>query len=311
MIRQTRPSYTPTVQELRAVVYSAELGTASGAAEALNLTQGAVSRSIRTLEERLGVRLFHRERQRLILSDAGRALVRDARDILDRLESSARMVMAFGGGEDVLRLAVLPTFATTWLIPRLAGFATRHPGIGLDLGEALGPVDFDDSPFDAALQRVEMARPGTRVLPICDERLIVVAAPALVGHDPIAPAELLEYPLIQQSTRPELWSDWLAAAGVDLFRQLRGPRFQHFGMVLAAAQAGLGVALLPDIFAAQAIAAGSLRQPCPQVLAGRSPYALIRPAATNRQRSLELFADWLHETVATDEGKGDGTASPA
>lgn len=302
MTRHSRPSYTPTVQELRAVVYSAELGTASDAAEALNLTQGAVSRSIRTLEERLGVRLFHRERQRLIPSDAGRALVRDARDILDRIESSARMVMAFGGGEDVLRLAVLPTFATTWLIPRLSGFAASHPDIGLDLGEALGPIDFDDSPFDAALQRVEMARPGNRVLPICDERLIVVASPVLTGRAEIAPADLLAFPLIQQSTRPELWADWLAAAGVDPFRQLRGPRFQHFDMVIAAAQAGMGVALLPDIFAAQAIAAGTLCQPCPQVMAGRSPYALICPATVSRQRSLELFSDWLRGVTGADWG---------
>lgn len=295
MIRQSRPSYTPTVQELRALLYSADLGTASAAAEAMNLTQGAVSRSIRTLEERLGVRLFHRERQRLVLSDAGRALVRDAREILDRIESSARMVMAFGGGEDVLRLAVLPTFATSWLIPRLAEFAHRHPEIGIDLAEALGPVDFDDSPFDAALQRVEMARPGTRVLPICAENLIVAASPALIGTAALTPAELLNWPLIQQSTRPELWGDWLAAAGVEPFGQLRGPRFQHFGMVIAAAHAGMGVALLPDIFAAKALAGGTLRQPCPQVLTGGSPYALIRPAQAQAQRSLDLFTDWLQE----------------
>ena len=103
-----RPSYTPSVQELRALVACAQTGSASRAGDHLNLTQSAVSRAIRALEDRLGVLLFRRVRQRLILSDAGRALVRDARDILDRLDNSARMVMAFGNGGDVLRHYVTP-----------------------------------------------------------------------------------------------------------------------------------------------------------------------------------------------------------
>lgn len=152
-----RPSYTPTISELRALVRVAELGSTAAAADALSLTQSAVSRSVGALEERLAVRLFRRERQRMILSDAGRAMLRDARDILDRLDASARMIMAFGGGSEVLRLAVLPTFATAWLIPRLPAFTRLHPDVSLDLGQALLPVDFEASPFDAAIQRVEMA----------------------------------------------------------------------------------------------------------------------------------------------------------
>ena len=299
MTLPSRPAHTPTVQELRALVFCADLGSASTAAEAMRLTQSAVSRSIRGLEERLGVRLFHRERQRLILSDAGRAMVRDAREILERIDASARMVMAFGGGQDVLRLGVLPTFATTWLIPRLPAFSARHPEICIDLGEALAPVDFQDSVFDAALQRTEMARPGTEVLPICPERLIVVASRQLVGPGPVAPADLLRLPLIQQSTRPDLWSDWMASLNLPPFGRGQGPRFEHFDMVMAAAQAGLGVALLPDIFAARALAEGHLCQPCDHALPGRSPYALIRPSAAAGPRSLELFADWLR-TVALD-----------
>lgn len=292
-----RPAYTPSIQELRALVLAADLGSVSAAAEALSLTQSAVSRSIAVLEQRLGVRLFRRERQRLFLSDAGRAMVRDAREILDRLDAAARMVMAFGGGTEVLRIAALPTFATTWLIPRLADFARAHPGIAIDLSQALMPVDFDAAPYDAAIQRSEMARPGTQVTPLCPERLIVVAAPALVPAD-CTPERLLDYPLIQQATRPDLWSSWLNLAGADPFRQLRGPRFEHFDMVIAAAQAGLGVALLPDIFAAQALASGALRQLCPQIAVARSDYALIRPMGARAHGPVDLFCDWLTQTAA-------------
>lgn len=303
MTPPARPSHTPSIHELRALVLCAETGSASRAAAALNLTQSAVSRAIRTLEDRLGVQLFRRVRQRLILSDAGRALVRDSREILDRLDTSARMVMAFGDAGAVLRLAVLPTFAAMWLIPRLPDFAARHPEVAIDLTSALGPVDFEDSPFDAALQRAELARPGARVTPLVQEQLVVVAAPGLVGATDPTPEALMRWPLIQQATRPGLWSDWLALAGAPTLERLRGPRFQHFDMVIAAAQAGLGVALLPDIFATESIRRGSLRQVSPLVLPGRWPYALIRPQG-GESAALAVFADWLESTARHENARG-------
>lgn len=288
-----RHRHTPSVQELTALVACARLGTAARAAGALGLTQSAVSRSIRGLEDRLGVALFHRQRQRLVISDAGRALVRDAQAILAQLDASARMVMAFGGGAQVLRLAVLPTFAATWLIPRLGAFAALAPEVSLDLSDELSPVDFAASPYDAAIQRADFARPGAVVLPLTDERLIVVGAPALVGTKPLTPADLARFPLIQQATRPTLWTDWFAGATRSpLPAQPRGPRFAHFQMVLAAATAGLGVAILPDIFVAQALADGSLTRAADHTLTGGAPYALIRPAATPGP-ALARFESWL------------------
>lgn len=282
----TRYQYTPSIPELRAFVLCARLGSASRAAAALNLTQSAISRSIRSLEERLGVSLFQRLRQRLVLSDAGRAMLRDAEGILEDLDRTAQMIMAFGGNRQVLRLAVLPTFAATWLIPRLSDFAARHPGISLDLTSALSPVDFDDSPFDAAIQRAELARAGTAVMPILPETLIVVAAPRLE-----VPADLSGLPLIQQATRPHLWADWLAAAGLSV-EGIRGPRFEHFEMVIAAARAGLGVALLPDIFARPDLERGTLVRVSPTALVGPSPYALIHPAQ-DTAGTVKAFAEWL------------------
>lgn len=288
-----RANYTPTIQELRALVACAELGSASRAAEALNLTQSAVSRAIRSLEERLGVRLFRRVRQRLLLSDAGRAMVRDAGAVLADLDAAARMVMAFGGGEQVLRLAVLPTFATTWLIPKLADFNRVSPETAIDITSALDPIDFHDSPFDAAIQRAVMARAGTTIVPLMSERLIVVGAPRLLPGKAQAPAEIAHLPLIQQATRPGLWAEWFAAAGLGPVERLRGPRFQHFDMVIAAARAGLGLALLPDIFVAPDIEAGKLRRIGDLSLAGPAPYALIYPASRPVSASLEAFSGWL------------------
>lgn len=293
-----RQNYTPSVQELRALVYCGDLGSVSRAAEALNLTQSAVSRSIRALEARLGVQLFHRVRKRLHLSDAGRAMVHESRDILARLDSSARMAMAFGGGGDVLRLAVLPTFAATWLIPRLPDFLASHPGVSVDLASALHPVDFDDSPFDAAVQRAVIARKDTEIVHLLEESLIIVAAPSLVATDRnLSADELTQYPLIQLATRPELWVDWFASAGIAQLERLQGPRFQHFDMVISAAQAGMGIALLPDIFAQPAIASGALHQVHARILGGPTPYALIRPAARDASAAMDAFALWIQKAA--------------
>lgn len=288
-----RTHYTPSIQELRAFVACGELGSASRAAEALSLTQSAVSRAVRALEDRLGVRLFHRVRQRLVLSDAGRAMLHTAATILDDLDAAARMVMAFGGGAQVLRLAVLPTFATTWLIPRLPDFHRIAPDTAIDLTSALGPVDFQESPFDAAIQRATLARAGTEIVPLMAERLIVVGERGLAGAAPLAPAELVRFPLIQQATRPRLWANLFAAAGLGPVERLRGPRFEHFDMVIAAARAGLGLALLPEIFVRQDLGAGTLCRAVDIELAGPSPYALIYPSARPMSDSLRTFAGWL------------------
>jgi LysR family glycine cleavage system transcriptional activator len=297
-----RPNYTPSIQELRSLVFCAQFGSVSRAADALDLTQSAVSRSIRALEDRLGVKLFYRVRKRLRLSDAGRAMVYDARGILAQLDRSAKMVMAFGGGGDVLRLAALPTFASTWLIPRLPDFLDSHPDVSIDLASALHPVDFDQSPFDAAIQRAVMARNETDVTHLLDETLIVVAAPSLIPKGQmLSTAELMSYPLIQLATRPDLWHLWFADTDAEASSRLQGPRVQHFDMVIAAAQAGMGIGLLPEIFAQQAIAAGTLHKVQPNATLGPTPYVLIRPALREESTAMDAFARWL-QGAAQDAG---------
>lgn len=289
-----RQNYTPSVQELRALVTCGDLGSVSRSAVALNLTQSAVSRSIRSLEERLGVHLFHRVRKRLHLSDAGRAMVRESREILERMDSSARMIMAFGGGGDVLRLGVLPTFAANWLIPRLPEFLTLHPEVSIDLASTLHPVDFDESPFDAVIQRAMMARKDTDVFHLLEESLITVAAPSLIAVDQrLSGDDLTRYPFIQLATRPELWDDWFANAGIARVDRLQGPRFQHFDMVISAAEAGMGIALIPDIFAQQAIASGALHKVHSGTMRGPTPYALIRPSSREVSSAVDAFTVWL------------------
>lgn len=296
-----RHVYTPTVAELQAFTACAQTGATTRAAQSLNLTQSAISRSINSLEERLGVRLFHRVRQRLLLSDAGRALQRDAEVLLADLDQAAITVMAFGGHTDVLRLAVLPTFASTWLVPKLKDFQSIAPSVTFDIAARLKAVDFETDPFDATIQRGDHRSPGAQVVKLMDEYLVVVAAPALLHNGRVfEDYDLAELPLLQQSTRPGLWPDWFRHAGLDARTILRGARFEHFDMVINAAIAGLGVALVPEVLAQKELSEGRLVLASERRLLGAEPYTLIYPPRSDEVEGFVLFRDWLSEQMQPD-----------
>ena len=287
-----RHAYAPSFHELQAFVASAESGSATQAATTLGLTQSAVSRSINTLEARLGVKLFHRVRRRLVLSDAGRALLRDAARLLADLDQTALTVMSFGGHRDVLRLAALPTFGAVWLMPRLARFAEVAPEVTFDMATTLAPIDFDQGPFDFAVIR---GLPGAGDVVLAEERLVVVAAPQLLPEKgkPLADKELARLPLLQQATRPNLWRDWFLDAGLDPITIARGARFEQFGMVLAAARAGMGVALVPEVLVTDEIARGELRLASTRSMLTDTPYILTYPPRSEDVAAFRTFRDWL------------------
>jgi LysR family transcriptional regulator, glycine cleavage system transcriptional activator len=276
MMLRMRRAYTPSLPELQAFVQAAKTASATQAGDALGLTQSAISRSLASLEARLGVQLFVRARQRLTLSDAGRAFLPQAQAILAQLDAAALGVMSFGGQRQVIRIACLPSFAAVWLIPRLATFMAAHPDVAVDVSATLTPLDFATDARDAAIVRGPVSGPCDV---LADERLIVVAAPHLAATL-LDDAAIARLPLLQQATRPDLWLQWFGTGQVA-----RGPRFEQFGMVLAAARAGLGVGLVPQVLAAPDIATGTLRQASARTMATQTPYVL-----TYAQRSQENAA---------------------
>lgn len=214
--------------------------------------------------------------------------------MLADLDRAALTVMSFGGHRDVLRLAVLPTFAALSLIPRLSGFAALAPQVTLDMTATLTPLDFDRDPRDAAIIRAQSPLRGARMDHLAEERLVVVAAPGLLPDAHVLEdGELAKLPLLQQATRPNLWLDWFLNAGLDPITILRGARFEQFGMVLAAARAGLGVALVPDVFAAPDLASGALRLASARSMTTDTPYVLSYPDRSLDILAFRHFRDWM------------------
>ena len=269
------------------------------AAEELALTQSAVCRQISALESNLGVQLFNRIKKRVTLSEAGQIYARQIRENLKRIEHDTLSLMAHRGSGGVLELAVIPTFATSWLIPRLGDFHEQHPGITLDLSSRAEPFMFTDTAFDAAIHFGDPLWPGAVTEYLFGEEMIPVCKPELLSNGaPITPAELETMPLLHQSARPDAWSDWFEYAGQGNVNAMGGARYELFSMLVEAAKAGLGVALVPHFFVINELASGKLVSPCPIALQSQRSYYLVYPENKVGSASLQVFCQWLRNQAA-------------
>lgn len=283
----------PSLGELTAFEAAARHASFTRAAAELSLTQGAISRLIRQLEERLSLPLFERIRQRVLLTEAGRAYLADIAPLLAALDEATQRAMSAAGGAAVLHLATLPTFGAQWLIPRLPGFQAAHPGIVVHLSTRVLPFDFAKEPFDGAIHVGQPNWAGTRALHLMDEEVVPVASPAYRAALRLErPADLARATLLHQATRPTAWADWFAAQGVEA-EAYRGPRFEQFGLVAEAAATGLGLGLLPRFLIEEKLASGRLVVLSDQALKTQGAYWLVTPEGRAPSRALRAFADWL------------------
>lgn len=298
------PRTLPPTLALEAFESAAFHGSITAAARELHRTQGAISRQVQTLERHLGTALFRRERQRIRLTPAGQHYLQHVRSAFDRLEAAALELRTLARGGGVLQLAILPTYGTLWLIPRLAGFAATHPDVQVHFTTRLHPFDFGGEDLDAAIHYGEPHWPGCRLDPLMDEEVLLVCSPAYRERIGLhAPTDLRRATLLQLATRPQAFGEWLAAHGQAQLDGRRGPRFEHHAMVLQAARAGLGVALLPRFVVAAELAAFAVVEPFPDTAfrTGKG-YWLVYPAARAELPALVAFRAWLLAEHARDDG---------
>lgn len=289
-----RKSFLPPVADLLAFEAAARHHSISRAADELHLTQSAVSRQIRQLEEQLGVALFHRVRQRIVLTDVGRIYEADVRAALQQMSAATQKVMASAGGGGLLNLAVLPTLGTRWLIPRLGGFVALHPEVTVNFAARSEPFDFAQEPFDAAIHFGAPHWAGAACEYLMHEAVVPVCSPAFAERHAIrSPDDLAAVVLLQQSTRPMQWAEWFEQAGVAGAPALRGPRFEQFSMIAQAAVSGLGAALLPSFLVEAEIAAGTLTVLFPQALTSSDAYYLVYAESRAQAPLLRAFRDWI------------------
>lgn len=278
----TAQTALPSLNALRAFEAMGRTGSATLAAAELNVTHSAVSRQVKALEAALGIRLFEGPRHQLRLTEKGKVLSSGLGTGFDALTEAVRIVRDV----DEVHLAIHPSLAVKWLIPRLARFERECPGVTLHLSD-LASTATRQRGADLVVRYLDgPALGGETVEHLTDNRVGLVCAPAVAAGD------LGAVPRLAARTHIRGWSDWAAATGhsehVGSVRILT-----HLHFVQDAALAGLGLAVLPEVVVADDVAAGRLVAPYGFVPDGGALVA-IRMDADSR-RAARRMVHWLRD----------------
>ncbi|WP_343559636.1 transcriptional regulator GcvA [Kiloniella sp. b19] len=295
----------PSLSALKTFEAAARHLSFTQAAQELNVTQSAVSRQIRQLEDEVGLVLFERHHQRLVLTQAGRSYAEEVREGLEKLHGATLRLMAYRGVGGELTLACLPTFGSRWLIPRLPDFTSHHPEIHLNLITRLGPFDFGNDPVDAAIHFGTGQWPGAKsdflmgeeLLPVCSpdfHNRLINSGDVICKNNKISAEDIANgLPLIHLTSRPMAWSEWFETQDITAPKATIGPRFEHFHMVIHAAISGMGIALLPKFLIEEELNNSSLCQLLPGANNEKLAYHLVYPQEKATLPRLQAFRKWL------------------
>src|SRR5262252_3101750 len=290
----------PPLNALKAFEAAARHESFTRAAEELFVTQGAVSHQVKALEAELGVKLFNRERQRLVITGAGREYLGVVRDALDRIAvGTDRLMQRQTAG--VLTVSTSPDFAAKWLVHRLGRFAEAHADIDLRVSATMHHVDFAREEIDLAVRHGDGSWAGLHVVRLCSEELFAVCSPKLLSGRPRVrkPHDLLKFPLLHLDDR-KAWAKWLDAAGVAAADVSRGPVLNRASMLIDAAVDGQGIALARTALAAWDLINGRLLRPFSLSLRLSKTYWIVCPQATSMLPKIKACRDWLLAEAAAD-----------
>ncbi len=288
---------TYPLQALRTFVEVGQRKSVKAAAQALHVTPGAVSQQIRVLEDRLGVVLLERERLGMRLTEAGASVFPRLREAFLQIDQAMHDLESTKARRS-LTVSTVATFAASWLVPRLGRFKQLHPDIEIRVEATSELVDLRRDRVDVALRHGLGDYPGLEVLPLMAPVLTPVASPGfLKAHGAVIheAGDCLGYPLLHDGDRAD-WPLWLKAHGVaDDMRAARGSAFDDDFLLIRAAEAGQGLALVPQAYAQEEIAAGRLIQVLDKPWPARfAYYAVTRPGAADRPE-VRAFLEWIRE----------------
>jgi LysR family transcriptional regulator, glycine cleavage system transcriptional activator len=271
------------------------------AGEELYLTQSAVSRQIKELEDQLGVELFHRRHRALALTEAGQQFYAATAQVLTTMRTATSRLRAHAGRK-TLSVTTTNSFAALWLIPRLAGFTRTHPDVEVKITADTRVQDLERDGLDIAIRHGPASLAGPNAERLFGERVYPVCSPKLLKKLPLKePSDLKHHCLLQysdpDSRHPWLnWKTWLEVARIPDLRPASTLSFSGYDQIIPAAVAGHGVALgriplLKDLLAARELVApfkNSVADPA------RAYFAIVSKDAAGRPEAVD-FVEWLKE----------------
>ena len=308
----------PPLNALRAFEAAGRHLSFSRAAEELSVTPAAVSHQVNGLEQYLGVRLFRRRPQGLLLTEAGQRALPGISNGFDHL-AAAVADLAAADAERPLMISVSPSLAARWLVPRLEEFRHLHPDIDTRIDAREESADLRRDDVDIGLRYGTGNYPGLHVECIGTQRVFPVCSPWLLeGPHPLhEPADLRHHTLIhvdwqRGDMKAPAWKTWLEAAGVaDAVNTRAGPRYTHHSMSLQAAVAGHGVALGSTLLVVDDLEAGRLVKPFDTTLDDQYCYYFVCLPESMSNPRVRAFRDWIFGQLARHEEVVAGTAAEA
>ncbi len=270
------------------------------AAEELFITQSAVSRQIKALEDHLGLKLFERRPRALALTENGQALYRIATDVLDRLQSATDRLRAETRARQ-LSITTTTGFASLWLIPRLRRFTSLHPDIDVRISATTDALNLERSLIDLAIRycRPESVPEGAvrlfgeEMIPVCGRALVHDKARPLKRPQDLAQHTLLHFDYAGAETMYMDWGTWLTALGIGDLKPAGALHFSQYEQMIQAAISGQGVALGRQPLLNELIESGALVAPFRQTLVGSRAYFIIESRFAAGKPHVREFAQWL------------------
>jgi LysR family glycine cleavage system transcriptional activator len=309
------PGRLPPLDLLVAFEAVARLGSVTHAAAERFVTQSAMSRQIRALEDDLGHALFLRRHRALQLTDAGMQLLRTVTPVLAQLRQTVAQIRA-PSVREVLALTTTPGFAALWLVPRLASFTREQPGIDVRMDASFAARDLGRDGFDLAVRYGPVARtPGQMlfsetVVPVCSPHLFKRGAPSLRDPTDLSGHTLLQMAPDKAGLMPLDWDLWLQSVGAAPVQPKARLTFSQYNETITAALAGQGIALGKRPLVNALLKSGRLIAPLEEVDATRRGFFLIVHPDAAKRPSVQAFAQWLmQQAAASTRERRKGTAS--
>ena len=290
----------PPLNALRSFEAGARALSFTKAAEELNVTQAAVSHQVKSLEEQLGFKLFHRLTRKLVLTEQGQKLLPVVSESFDRIAAAIGDLQR-GCDESNLSVSLTPAFSSRWLVSRLGRFWRQHPDIDLRLHHSLQLVDFVRDEIDIAVRAGNGDWPGVSAEFLLDIDMAPVCSPELLkGPHPLrCPADLRHHNLLHEENHED-WVSWLTLAGVEDVDPRRGTIIDDSSVLIEAVARGRGVALGRISLMADDLESGRLVCPFDINLESDIGYYLVMPPGAIGRPKVQAFREFLlAEATAT------------
>jgi len=283
----------PSITALLCFEAAASTENFARAADELHLTQSALSRQIKLLEQFYSQPLFLRARQRVTLTSAGKQLAAELSPLLQNLEMLQLTMLAHSKEGGAINLGIYPTLGSRWLMPQLGKLFQENDNLTVNTITYLSNEELDPSRIDIAITQGDPPFTGFREDYLMSESLVVVAVKFFMDEPVPDPYELLKFRSLQHSTRPDTWKIWYKSLGLELANSPTGPMFTQFEMLIDAVKAGHGIAIVPHVLIKNDLANGLLVKVHEHECTPQSAYYLLTPSVKVGIEKIERLRNWL------------------